>query len=66
MNNKILVCVDNDNASLTIGNIYYCLSENEKLYMVINDGGSVKTYYDKSRFKTLLEIRRETLNDLLK
>ena len=60
-------CIDNSNGwewRLTIDKIYNVIEEKHYRYWIINDDG-YKNWYPKDRFKSLSEIRNETINKLL-
>ena len=59
-------CIENDgwNNFLTIGKFYEVTEEDDAGYIIIDDYGG-ECWFPKECFKTLSELRNETINKLL-
>ena len=66
MSDMIVKCIYNKyyEYGLTMGKSYDVSEEDDKYYRIINDTNYI-VRYNKNCFKTLSEVRNETINNLL-
>ena len=57
-------CIDESGDGITISKTYDVIDEDKWFYKIINNFDN-NNYYNKSRFKTLAEIRNEIIDKLL-
>jgi hypothetical protein len=65
--NSVVVCIDHDNVSLTIGKKYTVM--NEECYQsvgieMINDDGN-RNFYNSDRFATIVEYRSKKIAEII-